>query len=258
MTTHTTAEQHTTDTPTAPAPAALTGAHAQIRQALNDQPGATAAMLAQTTRISRPTAAKALAAMEKDGLARREPGTPDGNRRVASHWYPNQPTQPDTNSPTNEEVATSAPEAAEEDEAARPEPPTTTSTDEENSPHEDHAEPATPPIDDAEAPEADEAATDGSPHHETEAAPNEPVPPTLTVITGGGKQRLAPGTLRQMVLNHLQTHPDAEFTATALSRVLGKSSGAIANALVTLEKNGQARQVNDHPRKYQLHADIEQ
>ncbi|GAA1918732.1 helix-turn-helix domain-containing protein [Streptantibioticus ferralitis] len=67
-----------------------------------------------------------------------------------------------------------------------------------------------------------------------------------------------PGALRQMVLDHLQAHPRGEFTATALSRVTGKSYGAIANALVTLEQHGQAQQVNDHPRRYQLRTSIEQ
>jgi biotin operon repressor len=252
-------EQRTT--PTASATEVSTGAHAQIWQALNDQPGATAAVLAQATRISRSTAAKALAAMEKDGLARREPGTPDGNRRVASHWYPNQPTPPHTNSPTDtKETATSEPHTAEEDEATGHEPPTPSGH---NSPHEDHTEPTTPLTDDTETPEADEADsgegpqaeasdTGDSPSHETEATPHQPLPPTLTIITGGDKQRLAPGALRQQVLNHLQAHPDTQFTATALSRAIGKSSGAIANALVTLEKHGQAQQVNDHPRRYQL------
>ena len=62
-------------------------------------------------------------------------------------------------------------------------------------------------------------------------------------------KRLQPGQLREMVAAHLSAHPDDAFTATAISR---RSSGAIANALATLTKQGLARQVCDAPRRYQL------
>ncbi|RBM20178.1 hypothetical protein DEH69_09125 [Streptomyces sp. PT12] len=62
----------------------------------------------------------------------------------------------------------------------------------------------------------------------------------------------APGELRQLVINHLTAHPEEAFTATAISRVIEKSSGAIANALVTLTKQGITQQVNNTPRRYQL------
>ena len=251
-------DQRPTSEPTAPDATPFTGAYAAVWETLIQQPGATAAALAETAGIGRSTAAKALAAMEQDGHVRREPGTPDGNRRVASHWYPNQPTPPDPNSPTIEkEAASSTPHTAEQDVPARREPLTTTAVNQNTSP-EGHTRPTSPTTDDTEAPGADDATTDSRPHQGTEAAPHEPAPPKLTVITGGAKQRLAPGGLRQLVLNHLQAHPDTAFTATALSRVIGKSSGAIANALVTLEKHGQAQQINDHPRRYQLRTDIEQ
>ncbi|GAA0475557.1 winged helix DNA-binding protein [Streptomyces olivaceiscleroticus] len=55
-----------------------------------------------------------------------------------------------------------------------------------------------------------------------------------------------------MVVDHLQVHPGDAFTATRLSRVIERSSGAIANALVTLLKQGLVEQVSDKPRTYQL------
>jgi hypothetical protein len=76
----------------------------------------------------------------------------------------------------------------------------------------------------------------------------ETAPPA--VLTGGG--RLAPGGLRQLVIDHLTAHPAEAFTATGISRVIDRSSGAIANALVTLVKQGQAEQVTDRPRTYCL------
>ncbi|MEV7975247.1 hypothetical protein [Streptomyces sp. NPDC086519] len=53
-----------------------------------------------------------------------------------------------------------------------------------------------------------------------------------------------------MVIHHLQAHPGAAFTATKMSRVIEKSSGAIANALVTLARQGIAEQVSERPRTY--------
>ncbi|MER6049073.1 hypothetical protein ABT168_16740 [Streptomyces sp. NPDC001793] len=64
--------------------------------------------------------------------------------------------------------------------------------------------------------------------------------------------RLAPGALRQMVIDHLHAHPDEAFTATRISRIIEKSSGAIANALVKLAAAGIAEQVTDRPRTFRL------
>ncbi|MFE3646431.1 MarR family transcriptional regulator [Streptomyces sp. NPDC059152] len=79
---------------------------------------------------------------------------------------------------------------------------------------------------------------------EAHRAPAQPAP------TKDG--RLAPGALRQMVVDHLHAHPDEAFTATRISRVIEKSSGAIANALVKLVGSGIAEQITDQPRTYRL------
>ncbi|MFD8723911.1 hypothetical protein ACFV2H_39655 [Streptomyces sp. NPDC059629] len=76
--------------------------------------------------------------------------------------------------------------------------------------------------------------------------------PTEAIILPGEKKRLAPGALRHMVIDHLQAHPDEAFTATKISRVVEKSSGAIANALITLARQGIAEQVSERPRTYRL------
>ncbi|WP_274916654.1 helix-turn-helix domain-containing protein [Streptomyces sp. WZ-12] len=80
--------------------------------------------------------------------------------------------------------------------------------------------------------------------------PTSPVGTTATPLSE--KRRLAPGALRQMVIDHLQAHPDEAFTATRISRVIEKSSGAIANALATLVGLGIAEQVSDTPRTYRV------
>ncbi|HUY44210.1 MAG TPA: hypothetical protein VMV92_00570 [Streptosporangiaceae bacterium] len=63
-----------------------------------------------------------------------------------------------------------------------------------------------------------------------------------------------PGQLRDLVAAHLAANPAAEFTPHAIGRVLGRSSGAVANALDRLTALGQARLTTDKPRRYQNQA----
>ncbi|MFE3551325.1 hypothetical protein ACFXN2_21935 [Streptomyces kronopolitis] len=55
-----------------------------------------------------------------------------------------------------------------------------------------------------------------------------------------------------MVIDHLHAHPEEAFTATRISRIIEKSSGAMANAPDKLVSQGIAEQVNDRPRTFQL------
>jgi hypothetical protein len=69
----------------------------------------------------------------------------------------------------------------------------------------------------------------------------------------GNKAHAArPGALRDKILAHLQAHPGNDFTPHDLHKVLGNSSGAIANALDTLVSHGQAQLASDKPRKFRL------
>jgi len=52
------------------------------------------------------------------------------------------------------------------------------------------------------------------------------------------------------VLAHLDEHPDAEFTPHEIHKVLSHSSGAIANALETLVKLGEAEVATEKPRRF--------
>ena len=63
-----------------------------------------------------------------------------------------------------------------------------------------------------------------------------------------------PGQLRDLVAAHLAASPGAEFTPHAIGRVLGRSSGAVANALDRLTALGQAQLTSDKPRRYQHQA----
>jgi len=75
----------------------------------------------------------------------------------------------------------------------------------------------------------------------------------LKAAAGGCKAPAARrGGLREKVLAHLRDHPDAEFTPHEIHKVLGHSSGAIANALDTLVKHGDAELATEKPRKFRL------
>lgn len=63
-----------------------------------------------------------------------------------------------------------------------------------------------------------------------------------------------PGQLRDLVQAHLAAHPDAEFTPHVIGRVLGRSSGAVANALDRLTALGHAQLTSDKPRRYRHQA----
>jgi hypothetical protein len=77
----------------------------------------------------------------------------------------------------------------------------------------------------------------------------------LKAATSGRKApAVRPGGLRDKVLAHLAGHPDKEFTPHEIHKVNGHSSGAIANALDTLVKLGQAEVATEKPRKFRLAA----
>ncbi|AQW48265.1 MarR family transcriptional regulator [Streptomyces violaceusniger] len=257
--------------PDQPRASQLSGAAAALWAALNAHPGATSATLAQTAGLGRSTTTKALRHFEQTGLARRESAAPDGNGRPASHWHP---------TPTTADEASTPPETQDE--------PSTDNNDGQEPPAEPNDQ-ATPTTD---APtRSDDSSVDGDrngiqddrhrPEAETnpaneplqgtevgDSSPPEPAPeppagkavPPVTpeptqpnsTITSGSKVRLARGALRDMVVDHLTAHRGEAFTATGISRVIEKSSGAIANALVTLAQRGITEQVTERPRTYRL------
>ena len=68
---------------------------------------------------------------------------------------------------------------------------------------------------------------------------------------GTGSPAARPGQLRDLVAAHLAAHPDADFSPHQIGRVLGRSSGAVANALDRLTALGQAQLTSEKPRRYQ-------
>ncbi|SEG26569.1 hypothetical protein SAMN04489712_104140 [Thermomonospora echinospora] len=79
------------------------------------------------------------------------------------------------------------------------------------------------------------------------------VGPVRTGAKGTGAvraDRAAPRPLRPEVVAHLSAHPGKEFTPGEIAKVLGRSSGAVANALETLAKNGEAVLTSERPARY--------
>ena len=74
-----------------------------------------------------------------------------------------------------------------------------------------------------------------------------------TVNASGKKAPAAqPGGLREKVLAHLRANPGSSFTPHEIHKVTGHSSGAIANALDTLVKHGDAELATEKPRRFRL------
>jgi hypothetical protein len=74
---------------------------------------------------------------------------------------------------------------------------------------------------------------------------------SLKAAIGGRKAPAArPGGLRDKVLAHLDARPGGEFTPHEIHKVLNHSSGAIANALDTLVKLGEAEVATEKPRRF--------
>ncbi|MFJ4010983.1 hypothetical protein [Streptomyces sp. NPDC090026] len=210
-------------TQTIAAPADLTEAQRKALAALADRPGSKAAEIALAAGIGGSTAGKALTALESHNLAYREHGEKVGGRRTADRWY-YRPLEADPQDAATDEAET-APEAAAPAPQAAPE-----------------AAPA-PEVDTA-APETDTAAAGADEPPAPAEAPQAAKPSTST--------RLARGGLRQMVYEHLEAHPGDEVTAPRLAKTLGRSAGAVANALVKLTEQGQADLVGESPRRYRL------
>jgi hypothetical protein len=63
-------------------------------------------------------------------------------------------------------------------------------------------------------------------------------------------RRLPSGGLRGLVEDWLRDHPGEEFSPNAIGKALGRSSGAVANALDKLVAAGYAAQTQDKPKRF--------
>ncbi|TXC95231.1 TrmB family transcriptional regulator [Streptomyces sp. ISID311] len=272
----TTSDSTPTENPTAEPLTGLTDAQAAIyTELVGLTEPATVIEIALAAGVGKSTAGRALPLLEQRGLAVRTPGGHNGPCRMPDVWYPTAPahkatsTQDNDNAPTPVQPEPSADDTTEpansatefEDSSPDETAPDTRAPDTDSTDTCIGTEPNTAPDDPSQGTEhdnnGDDTSEDGA-HSEEDSSsgptPQEnsepPTAPAPSVPSAQG--RLAPGALRQMVINHLQAHPDEAFTATRISRIIEKSSGAIANALDKLVIQEIAEQVNDRPRTFRL------
>jgi DNA-binding MarR family transcriptional regulator len=69
--------------------------------------------------------------------------------------------------------------------------------------------------------------------------------------TGTGSTSLGKGGLRALIDAHLEAHPDDHFSPSQLGKILGRSSGAISNALDKLVELRRAELTCPKPRRFQ-------
>lgn len=261
----------------------LTGAPATIYTellAITNAEGTSAAALSQAAGLSRSTAGKALVTLEQRGLAVRTRGGHDGPHRIPDLWRatptPDEgrqpPVEPASLKAETTPVTTPDTQATDEDRSlaadALPFPIGTKEQEKTSSPvtntvatapPQQTSPPQEPPAANAEgkAQNTDEASsvpleTDAPTPHQSHDAPS--ALHDQTVTSADSKRRLAPGELRHMVLDHLRQHPNEAFTATKISRMIERSSGAITNALDKLVRQGMVEQVTERPRTYRMAA----
>jgi len=197
--------------------------------ALRQHPGATAAELAEAAGIGRSTAGKSLAGLEAEGRVTRQRGTSEGGKPTPDRWTLtlDTPANGDHAAPDRRPATAGEPAA---------QPASTTASEAE----ERGDEPASP-------------ATTPGPEGET-----------TTGITldaerpeGGATNspRLRPGALRTLVHAWLAERPGQEFTPTKIGKELGRSAGAVSNALATMNDAGEVIQTSQKPRRYSITAD---
>jgi hypothetical protein len=185
-----------------------------VLDVLRQHPGATAAQVAEQAGIGRSTAARTLANLETQGRATRRRGKAEaGGRAAPDRWSlaPEAPTdRADAGQPASDQPAT--------------EPAGTAQP---SGPHGHAGVQDAPP-----------AAAD-----DTAAA----TPPTGRDASG---QRLRPGALRTLVGAWLAERPGQAFTPTRIGKELGRSAGAVGNALATMADAGEVTQASAKPRRY--------
>lgn len=72
-----------------------------------------------------------------------------------------------------------------------------------------------------------------------------------------GSERLGRGALGALVRDYLAARPDEDLGPTQVGKALGRSQGAVANALSRLEAAGEAQLVSTFPRRYRITAKAE-
>ncbi|MEU6036133.1 helix-turn-helix domain-containing protein [Actinomadura sp. NPDC047616] len=279
----TTETRHNDDTGTqdavsAPAPdPRSSGAGGAVWDALNDYPGSTVAAIAEAAGVSKATTARTLTALEKNGQATRIHRTRKGGKRTPDTWHPVTVTIAPEHADTDDDPSTA--EKATEASSGHSDAP---QADNHDTGSDETAETPDPARDASETELDATAVAEAREALTTMAAAisaalealdsgdrTEALTATETVYSGSakarrlvraavngrprsasGRVRSQPGEMRAKVAAHLAAHPGAEFTPHEVSKVIGHSAGAVANALDRLVSTGEAEMTCERPRRY--------
>ncbi|MFI9452494.1 hypothetical protein [Amycolatopsis sp. NPDC052450] len=226
----------------------------KVLAALTDNPASTTAALAKAAEVGRSTAAKILARWGRDGTAIRTAG--DGPRNPDT-WTLTPSDRDTTASDTDDaQPDIAAGNIAETTEATKmtvsntDDAPESTTTDT----SQDDAGPATAADDAGTTPLPDTARedpTDGA----TKPEPSVTGSPAVTETARPDKDRLPKGGLRAMVEEYLTEHPGEDFGPAKIGKDLGRSAGAVNNALEKLVADGYARKTCEAPKRFAINPD---
>ncbi len=248
----------------------------KVRAALTANPASTTAALAMAAGVGRSTAAKILARWGRDGTAIRTAG--DGPRNPDT-WVlaPSdrnatpEPGTEDTRPDTTTSDATDGTEAAEEtiadtdgatiaDTTAAQD--TTTgpdAVDDAESPAPDATNDEVGPVTAADVESDTSPVPDTSPGDPADSTtgtePSSAEPPAVADTTETArpdKDRLPKGGLRAMVEEYLTEHPGEDFGPAKIGKDLGRSGGAVNNALEKLVADGYARKTCEAPKRFAI------
>lgn len=217
-------------TPT-PAARARTAAEDKLWEVLYSCPDSTAAELSVAAGIGRSTAAKILAVWGADGSVMRTCGIAEGSQRAADRWTIID-TDVDIDNTADAKFAEAPIDAPVVTDTAKA----------------------------ANATEGDDHSSIGS--HKDESGVDEAAVSAADAMAEGDTAdsaaqtatqktpRLTSGALRGMVEDFLGEHRGQEFSASTIGKALGRSSGAVNNALETLVKIGYAVKTQDAPKRF--------
>jgi DNA-binding MarR family transcriptional regulator len=104
---------------------------------------------------------------------------------------------------------------------------------------------------------ADRWSTTAPAPHDTASDDTEGIGDPAAADTTGGEatpsaDRLGRGALGALVREYLAARPGEDLGPTQIGKALGRSQGAVSNALARLEAGGEARLVTASPRRYRI------
>ena len=114
----------------------------------------------------------------------------------------------------------------------------------------DHWSVATVPSDDVADSDVPAEATVGADNDASNATETDAAAKPAAPKSGG--ERLERGALGALVRDYLAARPDEDLGPSQVGKALGRSQGAVSNALARLETAGEARLVSVTPRRYRI------